>query len=71
MTGLSPLVEKYPNALGEPRQAARFLCGITSPQLTTAKLSRNGLFGCCSAVPFATVLQACESHLASSAERSK
>jgi ATP-dependent DNA helicase RecQ len=35
----------HPDALGEPRQSARFLCGLTSPALTRAKLSRHPLFG--------------------------
>jgi len=35
----------HPQALGEPRQLARFLCGITSPAATRARLSRHALFG--------------------------
>ncbi len=35
----------HPDALGEARQSARFLCGLTSPALTRAKLSRHPLFG--------------------------
>ena len=34
-----------PGALGETRQSARFLCGLTSPALTRAKLARHPLFG--------------------------
>ncbi len=34
----------HPEALGEARQSARFLCGLTSPALTRAKLSRHPLF---------------------------
>ncbi len=34
----------HPEALGETRQSARFLCGLTSPALTRAKLSRHPLF---------------------------
>jgi ATP-dependent DNA helicase RecQ len=37
--------DEFPEALGEPRQAARFLCGLSSPALTCAKLSRHELFG--------------------------
>jgi ATP-dependent DNA helicase RecQ len=37
--------EGFPEALTEPRQAARFLCGLSSPALTRAKLSRHELFG--------------------------
>jgi ATP-dependent DNA helicase RecQ len=46
----------HPEALGEPRQAARFLCGLSSPALTRAKLSRHPLFGALEARRFAEVL---------------
>lgn len=49
---------EYPPALGEDRQAARFLCGLSSPATTSAKLSRDALFGELSDVPFETVLEA-------------
>jgi ATP-dependent DNA helicase RecQ len=35
----------HPDALSETRQSARFLCGLTSPALTRAKLARHPLFG--------------------------
>jgi ATP-dependent DNA helicase RecQ len=37
--------EEYRDALADPRQAARFLCGLTSPALTKYKLTRHSLFG--------------------------
>ncbi|HEY8693794.1 MAG TPA: RecQ family ATP-dependent DNA helicase [Chloroflexota bacterium] len=42
---LAELRQAHPAALGEPRQMARFACGLTSPALTTAKLSRHPDFG--------------------------
>ncbi len=42
--------------LQEPQAAARFLCGVTSPQLTAAKLSSDPLFGAAADVPFAEVM---------------
>jgi ATP-dependent DNA helicase RecQ len=48
-----------PGALGTPRQAARFLCGITSPASTRAKLSRAPLFGVLADRRFAEVLDWC------------
>ena len=42
--------------LRQPAVLTRFLCGITSPQLTREKLSSHALFGCCSRVPFKEVL---------------
>lgn len=48
-----------PRALGEPRQAARFLCGLSSPALTRAKLTRHALFGTWEARRFVDVLEWC------------
>jgi ATP-dependent DNA helicase RecQ len=46
----------HPDALGAPRQAARFLCGISSPATTRAKLTREPLFGSLSDYGFRDVL---------------
>jgi ATP-dependent DNA helicase RecQ len=43
------------DVLGEPRSLARFLCGMTSPRLSSAKLGSHELFGSLSDVPFAKV----------------
>ncbi len=53
---LRALVREHPEALGHPRQIARFLCGLTSPATTWAKLRLNPLFGCAEGYPFADVL---------------
>ena len=42
------------------RSFARFLCGITSPQLSRAKLSSKELFGVFAEVPFGEVLARAE-----------
>ena len=42
---LRALRRDHPRALGSPRQMTRFLCGLTSPLLTTAKLGQHRLFG--------------------------
>lgn len=47
-------------ALGQPRQLARFLCGLSSPAQSKAKLGRNPLFGRLEAYPFALVLAWCD-----------
>jgi ATP-dependent DNA helicase RecQ len=44
-------------SLSTPRQVTRFLCGLTSPATTRAKLTRRREFGRFSAVPFRTVLE--------------
>jgi ATP-dependent DNA helicase RecQ len=54
---LAALVAMHPDALGAPRQRARFLCGLTSPATTRAKLTRGPLFGSLGARPFADVLR--------------
>jgi ATP-dependent DNA helicase RecQ len=51
----------HPNALGQPRQMARFLCGLSSPALTKAKLPRNERFAALEERPFSEVLSWCES----------
>jgi ATP-dependent DNA helicase RecQ len=59
---LSALVKEYPNALSQPRQQARFLCGLNSPAVSAAKFLRgNPVFGSLAQVPFANVLKYCKS----------
>jgi len=48
-----------PGALGQPRQLARFLCGLSSPATTRAKLSRHELYGALATQRFAEVLALC------------
>ena len=54
--GFPALRHAHPDALGDARQAARFLCGLSSPALTRAKLTKHALFGSCEAMPFASVM---------------
>ena len=42
---IAALVELHPRALGEARKVARFLCGLSSPALVGAKLTRHALYG--------------------------
>ena len=49
----------HPQALGAPRQAARFLCGLSSPALSRARLTRHALFGVWEERRFADVLAWC------------
>jgi ATP-dependent DNA helicase RecQ len=56
---LQGLAAEHPEALGDPRQQARFLCGVTSPATTRARLTREPLFGSLSERPFADVLAWC------------
>jgi ATP-dependent DNA helicase RecQ len=53
---LRALQAAHPDALGASRQRARFLCGITSPATTRAKLTREPLFGVLADRRFAEVL---------------
>lgn len=48
-------------ALRQPRQLARFLCGLSSPATTRARLNRDDRFGALAEVPFLEVLEQCES----------
>jgi ATP-dependent DNA helicase RecQ len=47
-------------ALGQPRALARFLCGLTSPHLSAARLGSHPLFGAFAHAPFAKVLDRAE-----------
>ena len=51
---------KFPDALGEARQQARFLCGLTSPALARARISRDALFGALESLRFTDVPAWCE-----------
>jgi ATP-dependent DNA helicase RecQ len=51
---------EFPDALGQPRQIARFLCGLSSPALTKARLPRNPRFASLEERPFTDVLAWCE-----------
>lgn len=50
------LQQTYPEALAEPYALTRFLCGVTSPKLTRARLSSQALFGALGHVSFPNVL---------------
>jgi ATP-dependent DNA helicase RecQ len=54
------LASKHRDALGQPRQRARWLVGLTSPALTRAKLTRHPLFGALGGRSFREVLTWCE-----------
>jgi ATP-dependent DNA helicase RecQ len=58
---IQALIKINSEALSEPRQLARFLCGMTSPKTTRAKLSRHPLFGICEKNSFPRVLAWCAS----------
>ena len=53
----------YPRALGEARKVARFLSGLSSPALVTAKLTRNALYGVLEGRRFREVLEWCDTQL--------
>lgn len=53
---IQALIAEDHEALGSPRQLARFLCGITSPATSRAKLRKHGLFAVYDSFPFKQVL---------------
>jgi ATP-dependent DNA helicase RecQ len=55
---LAGLRDEHPAELGQPRQLARFLCGLSSPATTRARLSRHELYGALALHRFAEVLLA-------------
>jgi ATP-dependent DNA helicase RecQ len=64
---LAALRAEHAFALGQARQLARFLCGLSSPATTRTKLTRHELYGALATHRFADVLALCES--VSSGER--
>ena len=57
---LRELRASHPQALASARQVARFLCGLTSPALTRAKLPKHELFARLENYRFVEVLAWCE-----------
>ena len=57
---LGELSAQFPDALGQARQRARFLCGLTSPAVSKARLGRHELFGVLENYRFGEVLAWCE-----------
>ena len=60
VSAVHALASKHRDALGEPRQRARWLVGLTSPALTRAKLTRHPMFGALGDRSFREVLEWCE-----------
>jgi ATP-dependent DNA helicase RecQ len=60
MTDWKSLLASHPDALADPRQQTRFLCGLTSPALSRARISRHALFGALETLRFSDVLAWCE-----------
>ena len=61
LEAIAEVVAEKHAALRQPRQLARFLCGITSPAAARERLSRHDHFGMLAEVPFQTVLAQAES----------
>ena len=57
LTILKEVSSEYPDRFVHPRDQARFLCGLTSPGFTRARLSRHPGFGICDRIPFSDVLE--------------
>jgi len=60
---VQPTVEAAGDVLGTPRAVARFLCGLTSPRMTRARLARDPLYGTLTDLPFPKVLAWVEQRL--------
>jgi ATP-dependent DNA helicase RecQ len=58
-SALAELRRAHPAALGAARQAARFLCGLSSPAVSREKLTRHPLFGSLESRRFQEVLAWC------------
>jgi ATP-dependent DNA helicase RecQ len=60
-TELAAVCGAHPDALADARQRARYLCGISSPATTRARLTREPLFGALEGHRFADVHAWCRS----------
>ncbi len=54
---IEQLTKEYPDRFTTARDKARFLCGLSSPGLVRAKLTRHASYGVCERIPFASVLE--------------
>ena len=55
------IVQQHPSVLTSPRMVARVLCGISSPILISAKLTREPVFGKFTGHSFGKIIQEIES----------
>ena len=53
---IEDLTKEFPDRFITARDRARFLCGLSSPGLVRARLTRHASFGVCARVPFTDVL---------------
>ena len=53
----STLQREHPELLSDPRALTRFLCGVSSPKLSRAKLQTHPLFGALADVTFGEVVK--------------
>lgn len=58
ITAIQRLSKEHPEHLSDARSQARFLCGLSSPRMIRARLTRDPMFGCCNAIPFDRVINA-------------
>ena len=63
VAAIRELIDERHAALHNSRQLARFLCGLTSPATTRARLGRHESFGLLERIPFGDVLAQTESML--------
>jgi ATP-dependent DNA helicase RecQ len=59
-TELASVCQAHADALGDARQQARFLCGLSGPAFTRARLSRHPLYGVLDERRFGEVLAWCQ-----------
>ncbi len=54
---IDEVAAEYPDHFTSVRDKARFLCGLSSPRFSRARLTRHSGYGICDKVPFADVLE--------------
>ena len=63
VAAIRELIDERHAALHNSRQLARFLCGLTSPATTRARLGRHESYGLLERIPFGDVLAQTETML--------
>ncbi|MEZ6138071.1 MAG: RecQ family ATP-dependent DNA helicase [Pirellulaceae bacterium] len=58
LSAIRKLSKEKPDLLGEARQQARFLCGLSSPKMIRARLTQHPMYACCNHIPFDQVMDA-------------
>ena len=64
-TQIREFARKHSEVINSPRQAAKFLCGLTAPAFSKARITKDSLFGILEEYRFQDVMEFCDASLSS------